>query len=119
MQYAINWLSPCNPLVIPLYTIRYSHARRWLTGIAHFHSSLEPGFYPAPAYSRPVHHRSAPFFAHRLAIRPLPPAKAIGVQPKPQGIRQDFPVDALGPLWQDGAAMTESESEFSLTRTAS
>jgi hypothetical protein len=44
---------------------------------------------------------------------------SIGVKPKPSGNRPDFPVDALGLLWQDGVAMTESESQFSLTRAAS
>ena len=99
--------------------MRYSHARRWLTGTTRFQSSLEPGFYPALAFSCPVHHGSAPLLAHRLALRPLPPAKAIGVKPNPPGNLQDFPVDALRPVWQDEVAMTESESEFSLTRAAS
>jgi hypothetical protein len=30
-----------------------------------------------------------------------------------------LPVDALGPVWQDGVAMDESEKQFSFTRAAS
>jgi hypothetical protein len=33
--------------------------------------------------------------------------------------RQNVPVDALGPVWQDGAAMDGSETQFSFTRAAS
>jgi hypothetical protein len=38
---------------------------------------------------------------------------------KPPENRLNLPVDALGPVWQDGAAMNESEKQFSFTRAAS
>ena len=63
--------------------------------------------------------RTAPLFAHCLAIAPLPPANAIGANPKPAENRQNVPVAALGPVWQHGSAMSESEQQFSFTRAAS
>jgi hypothetical protein len=38
---------------------------------------------------------------------------------KPPENRQNSPVDALGPVWQHGAAMNEFEKQFSFTRAAS
>jgi hypothetical protein len=58
-------------------------------------------------------------FSLQPFLRPLPRANAIGAKPKPPENRQNSPVDALRPVWQDGAAMTESENQFSLTRAAS
>jgi hypothetical protein len=56
---------------------------------------------------------------HCLAAWPLPPAHALGDGAKPPENRQNLPVDALGPAWQDVAAMNESEKQFSFTRVAS
>jgi hypothetical protein len=53
-----------------------------------------------------------------MAVAPLPPANAIGANPKPPENRQNFLIDALGPVWQDGPAMNESENQFSFTRAA-
>jgi hypothetical protein len=36
-----------------------------------------------------------------------------------QNNRQSLPLAALGPLWQNGAAMNESEEQSSFTRAAS
>src|ERR1017187_1381177 len=57
--------------------------------------------------------------AHCLAARPLPPAYGLGDGAKPPENRQNLPVVALHELWQDGAAMNESEKQFSFTRAAS
>jgi hypothetical protein len=84
-----------------------------------FQGGLEPGFCLAPAFSCPARRRTAPLFAHCLAVAPLPPANAIGANPKPSENRQNFPVDALGPVWQHGSAMNESENQFSFSRAAS
>ena len=71
------------------------------------------------ARSGPVCPGIALLFAHCLAIAPLPPANAIGANPKPAENRQNVPVAALGPVWQHGSAMSESENQFSFTRAAS
>jgi hypothetical protein len=57
--------------------------------------------------------------AHCLAARPLPPAYGLGDGAKPPENRQNLPVDALRQVWQDEAAMNESEKQFSFTRAAS
>jgi hypothetical protein len=52
----------------------------------------------------------------------LPPAYGLGDGAKPpenRQNRQNLPVDALGPAWQDEAATNESEKQFSFTRAAS
>jgi len=41
-----------------------------------------------------------------------------GAGAKPPENRQNLTVDALGPVWQAGAAMNESEKQFSFTRAA-
>src|ERR1035441_1817914 len=67
-----------------------------------------------------IHHSSFILSAraHCLAARPLPPAFGLGDGAKPPENRHTLPVDALHQLWQDGAAMNESEKQFSFTRTA-
>ena len=70
-------------------------------------------------FSCPARRRTAPLLAYCLAVAPLPPANAIGANPKPPENRQNFPVDALGPVWQNGSATIESEIQFSFTRAAS
>ena len=55
---------------------------------------------------------------HCLAARPLPPAYGLGDGAKPPENRQTLPVDALRQDWQGGAAMNESEKQFSFTRAA-
>ena len=55
-------------------------------------------------------------FCFRLA---LPPAYGLGDGAKPPENRQNLPVAALHQLWQDGAAMNESEKQFSFTRAGS
>ena len=71
------------------------------------------------ARSGPVCPGIALLFAHCLAAPSLPPAHALGDGAKPPENRQHLPVDALGPVWQDGVAMDESEKQFSFTRAAS
>ena len=71
------------------------------------------------ARSGPVCPGIALLFAHCLAAPSLPPAHALGDGAKPPENRQNLPVDALGPVWQDGVAMGESEKQFSFTRAAS
>jgi hypothetical protein len=73
---------------------------------------------PALAASGPVCHGIALFLAHGLATRPLPPAHTLADGGKPPEPRQNLPVDALRQVWQDRAAMNESEKQFSLTRAA-
>jgi hypothetical protein len=79
---------------------------------------LEAGFCPALASSGPVCPRIAPLLAHCLAARPLPAAYGLGDGAKPPENRQNSPVAALRQAWQDGAAMNESEKQFSFTRAA-
>jgi hypothetical protein len=80
---------------------------------------LKAGFCPALASSGPVCPGIALLLAGCLAARPLPPAYGLGDGAKPPENRQDLPVAALHQLWQDGAAMNESEKQFSFTRAAS
>lgn len=72
----------------------------------------ETGFCLAAAFSCPAHRKTAPLLAHCLAIRPLPPAHTLGDGATPPETRQNLPVDALGPVSQDGAAMNESQKQF-------
>jgi len=69
--------------------------------------------------SGPVCPGIALLLAHCLAARPLPPAYGLGDGAKPPDNQQELPVAALHQLWQDGAAMNESEKQFSFTRAAS
>ena len=61
---------------------------------------------------------------NRARSRALPGSSAAVARPRswPWGKtarnRQNLPVDALGPVWQDRVAMNESEKQFSFTRTA-
>jgi len=75
------------------------------------------------ARSGPVCPGIALLFAHCLAAPSLPPAHALGDGAKPpenrQNLRQDLPVDTPARVWQGGAAMDESEKQFSFTRAAS
>src|ERR1017187_478334 len=84
-----------------------------------FQAGLKAGFCPTLASSGPVCPGIALLLAHCLAARPLPPAYGLGDGAKPPENRQNLPVDALHQLWQDGAAMNESEKQFSFTRGAS
>src|ERR1035441_9428359 len=84
-----------------------------------FQAGLKAGFCPALASSGPVCPGIALLLAHCLAARPLPPAYGLGDEAKPPENRQTLPVDALHQLWQNGAAMNESEKQFSSTRAAS
>jgi len=84
-----------------------------------FQAGSKAGFCLALASSGPVCHGIALLLAHCLAARPLPPAYGPGDGAKPPENRQNLPVDALHQLWQDGAAMNESEKQFSFTRAAS
>jgi hypothetical protein len=79
---------------------------------------LKAGLCPAPASSGPVCPGIALLLAHCLAARLLPPAYALGDGAKPPENRQNLPVDTLGSVWHDGAAMNESENQFSFTRAA-
>src|ERR1035441_3432711 len=81
-----------------------------------FQAGLKAGFCPALASSGPVCPGIALLLVHCLAVWPLPPAHALGNRAKPPENRQYFRLDALGPIWQDGAAMHESEKQFSFTR---
>jgi hypothetical protein len=81
-----------------------------------FQAGLKAGLCPVPASSGPVCHGITLLLAHCLAAWPLPPAHALGEEAKPPENRQNLPVGALGPVWQDGAAMNESEKQFSFTR---
>jgi len=74
---------------------------------------------PAPASSGPVCPRIAMLPPHCLAARPLPPALPAADRARPPEYRQNLPVDALRQYWQDGAAMNESEKQFSFTRVVS
>jgi hypothetical protein len=80
---------------------------------------LKAGFCPALASSGPGCPGIALLLAHGLAARPLPPAYGLGDGAKSPENRQALPVDALHQLWQDGAAMNESEKQFSFIRAAS
>ena len=71
------------------------------------------------ASSGPVCPGIALLLAHCLAARPLPPAYALGHGAKPPENWQNLPIDALHQVWQNGAAMNESEKQFSFTRAAS
>ena len=84
-----------------------------------FQAGLKAGFCPALASSSPVCPGIALLLAHCLAARPLPPAYGLGDGAKPPDNQQELPVAALHQLWQDGAAMNESEKQFSFTRAAS
>src|ERR1039457_5458522 len=57
-------------------------------------------------------------FCFYFVPRP-PPAYGLGDGAKPPENRQNLPVAALHQLWQDGAAMNESEKQFSFTRAGS
>src|ERR1017187_8702449 len=81
-----------------------------------FQAGLKAGFCPTLASSGPVCPGIALLLAHCLAARPLPPAYGLGDGAKPPENRQSLPVDALPQLWQDGAAMNESEKQFSFPR---
>src|ERR1035441_2002534 len=84
-----------------------------------FQAGLKAGFCPALASSGPVCPGIALLLAHCLAARPLPPAYALGHGAKPPENWQNLPIDALHQVWQNGAAMNESEKQFSFTRAAS
>jgi hypothetical protein len=67
----------------------------------------------------PIRRRTASLLAHLLDTRALPLANATTLTPNRPEDWQNSPIDALGHVWQDGPAMTESENRFSLTRAAS
>jgi hypothetical protein len=81
-------------------------------------AGLKAGFCPALVASGPVCPGLALLLAHCVAARPLPPAYGVGDGAKPPENRQNLPVAALRQVWQNGAAMNESEKQFSLTRAA-
>ena len=83
-----------------------------------FQAGLKASLCPPPASSGPVCPGIALLIAQGRASWPLPPPHALGDGAKPPENRQNLPVDALGPVWQNEAAMNESEKQFSLTRAA-
>jgi hypothetical protein len=80
---------------------------------------LKADFCPTLASFGPVCPGIALLLVHCLAARPLLPAYDLGDGAKPQENRQSMLVAFLHQLWQDGAAMNESEKQFSFTRAAS
>src|ERR1035438_4009317 len=87
-----------------------------------FQAGSKAGFCPAPASSGPVCHGITLLLAHCLAAWPLPPGHALGDGAKPPEHRHNLHnllVEALRQVWQDGAAMSESEKQLSFTRAAS
>ena len=83
-----------------------------------FQAGLKAAFCPALASSGPVCPGIALLLAHCPAALPLPPAYGLGDGAKPPENRQNLPVDTLGSVWQDGAAMNEIGKQFSFTRAA-
>jgi hypothetical protein len=69
-------------------------------------------FVPGPPQNRATS-RALPGRSPDVSQPPL------GVTPKLTESRQKLSVDALRQAWQDGAAMNESEKQFSFTRAAS
>ena len=80
---------------------------------------MKADFCPTLASFGPVCPGIALLLVHCLAARPLLPAYDLGDGAKPQENRQSMLVAFLHQLWQDGAAMNESEKQFSFTRAAS
>jgi hypothetical protein len=84
-----------------------------------FQAGLKAGFCAALASSGSVCPGIALLLAHCLAVRPVPPAYGLGDGAKSPEDRQHLPLDALGPVGHDGAAVNESEQQFSFIRAAS
>ena len=82
----------------------------------HAHPPSPRGPRPRPLRGCAISTRTARQSRHRppATLRLANPARKPAKLP-----RQNFPVDALRPVWQNGAAMAESENQFSLTRAAS
>ena len=79
---------------------------------------MKAGLCPVPASTGPVCPPNALLLAHCLAARPLPPVHASGDGAKPPKTRYLLFIDTLRQVSQVGAAMNESEKQFSFTRAA-
>jgi hypothetical protein len=127
-EYTRNIASPPPPANLPSKRWRDLILRVWQVDPRRCQSHLVgTSIHPSSFILHPFRQASsgsvcpgiALLLAHCLAARPLPPACGLGDGAKPPEHRQNLPVAALHQPWQDGAAMNESEQQFSFTRAAS